>query len=33
MFTVESIESRELHDSSEEAVANHDHELNEEEHF
>ena len=32
MFTVESVESPELHDSSEfeEAVANHDHELTEE---
>ena len=30
MFTVESVESPEVHDSGEEAVANHDHELTEE---
>ena len=33
MFTFESVESPELHDSSEEAVANHDHELTEEVNF
>ena len=33
MFTFESVESPELHDSSEEAVANHDNELTEEVNF